>query len=316
MALFACTDAPSPDEAPQESAEPDVVSALQNGSFKEGLSGWTATGDGETFNVFQDSAYGDRWSVSTYFKGPDGKPLPAVGSLYQDFVVPMDAAAIRFAIHGGRGHVRLLEGDRVILQVAGMSNNETRIPVSWGLLRHRGKRLRISIDDGVAEGDWSFISVSGIDLLRDVPCAIENADFSDGLNGWEKRGDADRFVWFRDGAVGNRWSITTAAKEGRRPRDAAKGSLYQEFEVPEDALALRFVVHGGNRAFVRLWKGDMLIEEIAGKNSNEDRNMANWDLRPHRGQTLRLAVEDFVGEGGWAFVGSTGFDLVTERNGP
>lgn len=316
LAAFGCTDGSTPIDNPDESASSEVAPALQNGSFEEGLTGWTLTGDADAFSVFEDGVYGDRWSVSTHHVGPDGKPVPAVGSAYQDFVVPMDAAAIRFAIHGGHGTVRLLEGDRVIYQVGGMANNEHRIPVSWGLLRHRGKRLRLTIDDGKADGDWAFISVSGFDVLRDVPCPLENADFSDGLNGWERRGDGDRFVWFRDGAVGNRWSITTAAKEGRRPRDAAKGALYQEFDVPEDALAMRFVVHGGNRAFVRLWKGDILAEEVSGRNSNEDRVLVNWDLRPHRGEKMRIAVEDHVSEGGWAFIGSTGFDVITERNGP
>jgi len=307
----ACADNP-PDQLGQEQ---EFAPALQNGSFSEGLSGWTTTGDANAFSIFEDKGHGGRWSLSTFITAPNGSPLPAIGSVYQDFEVPMNASAIRFAVHGGKGEVRLLHGDEILQRVSGMSNNDQRIPVSWGLLRHRGKRLRISIDDGIAEGDWAFISTSGFDIIRDVPCAIDNADFSDGLNGWDRRGDAARFVSFRDGAVGNRWSVTTAASEGRRPRDAAKGVLHQQFAVPDDAIALRFVVHGGDRAFVRLWKQDQLIEEISGQNSNEIRVLANWDLGAHRGESLRLSIEDHVADRGWAFVGTTGFDLITSQNG-
>jgi hypothetical protein len=312
LILCACTEAPLEQPVPEE---PAFSAALQNGHFLDGLEGWTTTGDANAFSVFEDKSHGDRWSVSTFVADANGKPLPAMGSLYQDFVVPMNASALRFAVHGGQGQVRLLLGEKVLHRVSGMSNNDQRIPVSWGLLRHRGKRLRLRIDDGLAEGDWAFVSVSGFDLVRDIPCPLTNADFSDGLAGWKKRGDASRFVSFRDGNVGNRWSVTTAVNEGRRPRDAAKGVLHQSFEVPDDAIALRFVVHGGDRAFVRLWKDGQLIEEISGQNSNEMHVLGNWNLEPHRGETLRLSIEDHVSDRGWAFIGTTGFDLITTQNG-
>lgn len=289
--------------------------ALVNGSFEAGLEGWTAEGDAASFRVFADARYGDRPSLTTFLPDLPRGGGSARGTLWQEFAVPGDAAALRFVVHGGHERVKLLDGDQELFQAVGVDDNDVRVPVSWPLTAHRGRVVRLAVEDR-GRGGWGFISTSGFDVIRDVPCALKNADFADGLNGWDVEGDAASFNRFRDPDVGNRWSITSAIRKEGAPVDAARGTLSQQFQVPVDALALRFVVHGGSKGSVRLLEGDTVLFEARATDSNEVHVPVSWRLDGLRGRTVRLAIVDGVDRGPWGFLGVSGFDLVTSRNGP
>ena len=295
--------------APLPLADP----ALKNGDFAKGTSGWDLTGAAPSFRVFKDPVVGERYTLTTFVENENGER--ATGTVSQAFTVPDDAVALRFVLHGGQAHVRLYEGDKILEDAIGMNDNATRIPVSWEMFAYRGLRLRLAIEDTEA-GDWGFVSVSGFDLMRDVPAPIENMDFSDGIAGWEATGDAAFFSVFRDGLAGGRWTVTTAARSGPHLMDKATGTLSQVFKVPDDAVALRFFVHGGRKAYVRLWDRQVLLASVTGVDSNSVRVPVSWDLVPHRGNVVRLSIEDPSVESGWGFIGSSGFDVVTLRNGP
>lgn len=308
--LVACSTQ-APDAAPRR---PAATAALVNGSFARRLEGWETSGDGRTFQLFEDPVSG-RTALTTFTGGADGSA--AKGVVAQAFTVPDDAVALRFLVHGGRSHVRLYDATgSVVEQAIGMNDNTVRIPVSWELLSLRDTTVRLAIEDE-QEGPWGFVSVSGFDVLRDRPCALANGDFSDGLNGWDRAGDAGSFHVFRDELVGGRMSVTTASRDGPRDLDAAIGRLSQGFLVPDDGVALRFFVHGGRRAFVRLRdEAGGLIRQAAGEDSNTVRVPVSWDLAAHAGRRLVLTIEDDVAEGPWGFVGCSSFDLVTLSNGP
>ncbi len=310
--LGACGAVPEPaPEAASPKLQPPV---LLNGSFVQGLSGWVAEGDASAFRVFSDPKNGMRPSVTTFV--PDGVGGEAVGTLSQSFVVPEDAAALRFVLHGGHERVRLYEGDRELRQAAGPGSNDTHVLVNWSLVQHRGKLLKLAITDTSAKPPWAFVSVSGFDIVREQPSPLKNPGFEDGLNGWDAEGDASRFAWFRDPVAGNRWSVSSAIPTPGAPIDAARGVLSQRFLVPDDALALRFAVHGGTRGAVRLWRDDVLVAEASGSDTNKHRTPVSWDLRPLRGSTVKIALEDKVVDGPFGFIGTTGFDVITEHNGP
>lgn len=312
--LIGCRSEPA---APVGDASvPDDQPALVNGDFRSGLDGWTATGDAERFRVFTDQANSQRWSVTTFVQDLPGGGGTAKGTLSQTFRVPDDAAALRFVLHGGHERVRLMDGDRELQQAAGPGANERHIPVSWSLRGHRGKELTLVIEDDDDQPPWAFVSVSGFDVIRAGPSAIANAGFEDGLDGWEVQGDAAEFTRFRDVASGNRWSVSTAVARPGVKLDEATGVLSQSFEVPQDAIALRFAVHGGARAAVTLWDGDALLYAASGQDTNRIRVPVSWDLEPYRGRVVKLAIEDRVSTGSYAFIGTTGFDLITQGNGP
>lgn len=309
-----CSTPPGvPSPAPAPSAV--VTPALVNGDFADGLNGWVVEGDGARFRVFSDDLQGGRGAVTTFVHGFEGGGGAAVGSIHQTFVVPDDAADLRFTVHGGRGRVRLLAGDEELRQVVGPARNDRRIPVSWSLLPHRGRTLTLSIEDDNAQEPWAFVSVSGFDVIRDVPCAIANAGFANGLNGWQVEGDGANFTWFRDALTGNRWSVSTALVAADSV-DSGVGTLFQEFMVPDDAVALRFAAHGGSRAEVQLWHDRVLVASSGGADSNRIRVPASFDLIPLRGKMVRLVITDPVADPPFGFISTTGFDLITARNGP
>jgi hypothetical protein len=158
------TEAPPP--APTASSDPVTPPAdpapdpdapkLVNADFSAGLTGWTASGDG----------FGP-------FTGTDGKPhvttfIPpkgdgTVGKLWQDFKVGPSLTEIRFAVHGGDAHVKLLRGEETLFSVKANRQNSPEIAIVWQVTQYRGETLRIMIDDSLTD-PWGFISVSGFEL--------------------------------------------------------------------------------------------------------------------------------------------------------
>jgi hypothetical protein len=154
---------------------------LVNSQFDQGLMGWQMSGDAAHFDVFDDydyvlvngntssnvPAYGTRHSVSSYVRDTAAtvQAESATGTLSQTFVVPVDAIALRFNVHGGKlGRVSLYDGATMLNAASGVEDNAQKLPVSWDLVAHRGKMLKLAIEDTVT-GSWGYIGASGFDLI-------------------------------------------------------------------------------------------------------------------------------------------------------
>jgi hypothetical protein len=292
---------------------PSTGPALVNGDFANGLQGWTTVGDGSAFRVFRDEAYGDRWTLCT---DPGLEPVTSAsavqGELAQEFAVPEDAKALRFVVWGGHSHVRLLDGAKVLRAVIGPEDSDARTMVSWPLEKLRGTRVRLSILDDDTDEPWGWVAVSGFDVIRDEPSALVDAHFENGHQGWQADGEGASFPIFADAVTGNQRSVITWTSEGTR----AVGRLYQDFTVPNDAIALRFVTSGGADCFVRLYVDGRVVDEGRGTGSDTEHRPYSWDLVALRGKPVRLSIEDEASDGPLAFLGVSGFDLITATNGP
>jgi hypothetical protein len=263
----------------------------------------------------------------------DGAVDAPVGSLSQRFTVPQDALALRFAVSSGHAHVRLRNASgQVIYDVTGRDSNDIRVPVTWDLTGLRGQALTLSVDDELSAQGWSFIAVSGFDVIRDTPVGLVNPHFRDGLNGWATSGDGRFFNLFDDAnfidrsnnmekvlpEYGTRRTLSSFVYDMQSPHtgDAATGSVSQRFTVPNDAIALRFYVQAGKSCRVALYDGATVLQTASGMDSNDIKVPVAWDLRPYVGRTLTLAIEDNLDAVGWNFITTSGFDVITSYNGP
>jgi hypothetical protein len=158
-------------------------SGILNSQFSNGLASWEASGDAQYFQIFEDfnytatrnalkvtgdPSYGRRHSVTTYTvdRLASGYGEASKGILSQTFVVPGNAVALRFNVHGGRaGQVTLKEGDRALYTVSANNSDEIKTPVSWVLTPHRGKTVRLSIEDDSSDSSFGYIGSSGFDLI-------------------------------------------------------------------------------------------------------------------------------------------------------
>ena len=307
-------------------------SALINGDFSRGLMGWTLTGDAGRFWLSADNSNYQRLSLSTSSDGASGGSALR-GSVSQAFMVPMDATALRFNVFGGHAQVRLKDSAGKVLQsCTGLDTNSVHVPVSWELVSKRGQQLVIAIEDELDTGDWAYVSTTGFDVVRQGDVGLVNAQFADGLRGWDTTGDGASFNVFDD----YNYSTTPDALNSGDPRygrrrsvssyvyslsgaafgSASKGSLSQSFVVPKDAVALRFNVHGGRGGRVVLSEGTRALYTVTGNNDDSVKVTVSWSLEAHRGKSLRLALEDEVTTLSYGYVGSSGFDLITSYNGP
>lgn len=301
--------------------------ALVNGMFKDGLRGWSTSGDGGRFPTWYTPGGGGQ--VSTWID-PTGDAIK--GTISQNFVVPSDALALRFRVTGGHAHVVLSDasGNR-LGDVIGRDSNDLVVPVSWDLTAQRGKTLILSIQDNLDQNGWNFVTVQGFEVVRDASGPLVNSQFADGLNGWDATGDGQYFFLFDDSdyatgtddtstpqpQYGTRRSVSTYGRDMRGTQaDATVGTLSQRFVVPPDALTLRCNVSGGKAARVALYDGSMVLYSQTGNNTNIVKTPVAWDLTPFVGKTLRVAIEDMASEPSWNFVGVSGFDLITSYNGP
>lgn len=149
-----------------------------------------------------------------------------------------------------------------------------------------------------------------------VRAALVNGGFLDGLRGWDLRGDASRFYVADDVSNDSRRSIVTWVGASNELGNRATGSVSQTFVVPDDAVALRFVVSGGH-AYVRLREAnDNVVEEVTAADSNDSHIPVSWDLTGRRGQSVTLAIEDDIATDAWGFIASTGFDVIREGMSP
>ena len=334
LAAPSCVEQPQPDgtacsEAASCHKGQCARNALVNGGFTRGLSGWTATGDGTLFAVAPSGGKVERPVLST---SADGKSSGGSlrGTLSQVFTVPSDALALRYVIWGGHAHVRLKDAAGMTLEDCVGLDSDVQVPVSWDLSTRRGQQLVLSIDDDLSTGDWAYVSLSGFDVIRDVDAPLRNSQFTQGWSGWETTGDATHFNLFLDycywsrvelgvglPAYGRRQSVSTYGRDSDAPYgEATTGSLAQQFLVPDDAVSLRFYVHGGRSARVALFSGKDLLRSVTGVNQDDPKQIVDWSLTSERGKTLRLVVEDTATNGAYGYVGTSGFDLITSYNGP
>lgn len=153
---------------------------------------------------------------------------------------------------------------------------------------------------------------------RDGSCvqrALVNGDFSKGLEGWMTSGQADSFRIQPDPKNYQRITLSTSP-DGTHTGGPTRGSISQSFNVPPDALALRFNLTGGH-AHVRLKDASgKVIEDVMGVDDESWFIPVNWELATRRGQKLTLAIEDDVDKGDYAYVKTTGFDIVRDVEVP
>jgi hypothetical protein len=310
-------------------------SALVNGDFHDDLRGWTASGQALRFSLGTDKDANARRYLSTWdVQAGELAGEYIKGTLSQVFSVPADASALRFWVFGGHAHVRLRDAAGTILEdVIGRDSNDLHVPVSWDLSKRRGQMLTLAIEDELSDVGWSFVNVNGFDVIREGGGGgLVNAQLNAGFSGWELSGDAHYFNVFEDhnfvlvdrdqgnlpqAAYGVRQSVSTYVRDttSAQVEDAATGALAQLFTVPEDATALRFNVSGGRAARVYLAEGNTQLYAISGNNDASLKRCVSWNLTAHRGQSLRLVIEDQA-TGPYGFIGTSGFDLITSYNGP
>jgi hypothetical protein len=305
--------------------------ALVNGDFSHGLVGWATTGDAAKFPIKSDANNSDRMTLSTSIDGTNAGGM-ALGTVSQAFMVPPDAIAIRFNVSGGHAHVRLKGANGAAIEdCTGVDDEGPRIPVSWDLVARRGERLTITVEDDVSSGDFAYVNTTGFDVVRDTPAPLRNAQFAADYTGWETTGDGLHFNIFDDwnysssetasigGApYGGRRSLTTYARDPAATGygDASRGTVSQTFVVPNDAVALRFNVHGGRAAGVSLYHDAQQLATAAANDSDARKLPVSWNLQPYRGMMLRLAIEDASIVAPFGYIGTSGFDLITAYNGP
>ncbi|MET0386871.1 MAG: hypothetical protein ABW321_12970 [Polyangiales bacterium] len=305
-----------------------VRSVLINGDFHAGLAGWQVSGDAARFLIAPDDGNAGRLTLST---APDGRSSGGAtqGALLQQFTVPDDALALRFVISGGHARVRLADtSGKALFECEGLDSDGLRVPVSWDLIALRGQTLQLSIEDAEANGDWAYVTTTGFDVIRAIDKPLRNSQFLEGMEGWETTGDGERFHTFETynhfqglngvEAYGMRRSVSSYTRDTRAAAygDASRGAASQQFVVPDDAVALRFHVHGGQLARVLLLKGGETIYAISGLDSDAQVVLASWDLVRLRGQSVRLKIEDDTDALAWGHIGSSGFDVITSYNGP
>jgi hypothetical protein len=250
------------------------------------------------------------------------------GVLSQQFSVPNDALALRFTVFGGHAHVRLRDASGNVLdECPGLDATSPHIPVSWDLVARRGQTLSIAIEDDLTTNPWGYVAASGFDVVRELNTPLHNAQFLYGLSGWETIGDAANFSVYDDynystgltdldltgvPAYGMRHSVNSyPANQG----SSSMATLSQTFQVPVDALALRFNVSGGRSASVNLSDSCTRLYSVSANDSDAIKVAVSWDLVPYRGKTVHLSLDDAAANI-YGYITSTGFDLITSFNGP
>lgn len=146
----------------------------------------------------------------------------------------------------------------------------------------------------------------GLGLPR---ATLVNGNFDTGdLTGWTSEGDPFTVVRNRDGMP--RVTSRTPDKS-----DAARGRLYQSFQVDALTKALTFQIHGGDavvklthpqRGTVRMTRG-----RSSGPPATEPETIACWNLEQYAGETMTIEIVDDL-TGPWGFVGAGGFRFLDQ----
>ena len=131
---------------------------------------------------------------------------------------------------------------------------------------------------------------------------IQNGDFSDGLNGWQKEGNATDFKVYPGPFMTTHNGVYDA-----------RGRLFQTLDVPSDATRLEFFVHGGNSPsmYVALTENGKVLHQATGKNTNDWSPIA-WDVSELRGKQVTLEIVDQLVRRAWGHIGAYGFKIVRD----
>ena len=138
--------------------------------------------------------------------------------------------------------------------------------------------------------------------------SLVNGDFGMGLSGW--KGTMFNPFQVIDVGGGRKGLTTKAPLVG----SGATGALWQDFTVDSKTKALRFSIFGGE-ASVKLLRGSEppfeVLRESWGSGSDALLLPVVWNLEDHRGETLRLLIEDnLMGVDGYVGVA----DFMFERD--
>jgi hypothetical protein len=146
-----------------------------------------------------------------------------------------------------------------------------------------------------------------------VHSALINGDFSRGFEGWTLTGDAQQFRVTQDQDSYRRWTVSSWVDGFAGGGGRATGSVSQSLAVPNDAVALRFNVWGGEGTVQLRDASGNTLESVNGTNRVDNRVPASWDLSTRRGQTLTIVIQDDISsDAQWAYVNATGFDVIRE----
>ncbi|MFN0059904.1 MAG: hypothetical protein ACKVX7_15710 [Planctomycetota bacterium] len=174
-----------------------------------------------------------------------------------------------------------------------------------------------------AEFGFAYDRPPCADVVREVPAAeaavaaradreqraLKNGDFTQGLDGWIAEDGADQFLVYGGRGAGR---LSSFGKKG----DDNVGRLYQCFLVPDDALELRFFVHGGydpGQLAIELWDGPRAHRRMTGRCDNLPFEV-RWELTSLRGRIATLAIVDNLTTP-WGFIGAHGFELQRAESG-
>jgi hypothetical protein len=143
--------------------------------------------------------------------------------------------------------------------------------------------------------------------------ALINGDFSRGFQGWTLTGDAQQFHIAQDEDSYRRWTVSTWVEGLSGGGGFATGTVSQSFAVPNDAVALRFNVFGGEATVQLRDASGNQLENVNGTNRADNRVPVSWDLSTRRGQTLTIVIQDDISsDSTWAYINATGFDVIRE----
>lgn len=157
----------------------DVSMPLRNSQWSNDFAGWETSGDGQNWNLFVDgnywtgqslmpeAQYGERKSLSSYARSQTAAAYgtASLGTVSQMFVVPMDAVALRFNVHGGSAAVILYANGEQVATISANNDDYRKIPVNWDLTPYRGMTVKLSIEDNTTLAIWGYIGVSGFDVI-------------------------------------------------------------------------------------------------------------------------------------------------------
>jgi hypothetical protein len=161
---------------------------------------------------------------------------------------------------------------------------------TWNPYQAHLMRTRIALEENP-----STAKARGDGLAK---AKLVNADFSQGLTGWQASGTP--FIKFT--GTDGKPNITTYV-DG----DGATGKIWQDFTVDATTSELSFKVYGGD-ARVMLVRGNEVVRSTQARRSNDNVITAKWNITDLRGDQVRLVVDDSLTDA-WGFVSVSGFEL-------
>lgn len=292
---------------------------------------WTSDGQNLIYTSWHDSAWGigvhdgiqTRYlkipahpSVTVFpSPSPDGKQIAfamkATDGTMQIGLMSIDGGDVRQLTHVGDGNSfsTFSPDGRSIAFIRGFPSPASLVIVDI----KTGKETIVASDVSPVRPVWHSVISGDKDppstiAKETATSGIKNGDFSDGLNGWQKEGNAADFKVYSLPSGAN--YMTT-----HNGRYDARGRLFQIFEVPRDATQLQFYVHGGDspNMSVGLIDNGKSVYRVSGKNTNEW-SPVSWDVSNFRGKQVTLEIVDQLARPAWGHFGAYGFKIHRENS--